>query len=58
MQGWERLPTCEQASAEPLKGEHVVAQIIKVFGMTMLGLSIGMTFVFIRWYFGMDKLMH
>jgi hypothetical protein len=56
MQGWERLPTCEQASAEPLKGEHVVVTVVRLIGMVMLGTSIGMSFVFIRWYFGIDKL--
>ena len=33
-------------------------QVVKFLGMVMLGTSIGMTFVFIRWYFGMENLVH
>ena len=58
MQGWERLPTGEHASTETLQQEHIVMQLIKFLGMVMLGTSIGMTFVFIRWYFGMENLVH
>jgi hypothetical protein len=58
MQGWERLPTCEQASTEPLQGEHIVVQVVRVMGMAMLVTSIGIAFVFVLWYFGMENLMH
>ena len=59
MQGWERLPLTGEAVVDIQQtGGSAIKDACKVFGMVALGISIGVFFVFVRWYFGFEKMMH
>jgi hypothetical protein len=54
---WEAIPTQEDqcsSSSRLETQEQRLCVAIKILGMTLLGLGIGCSFIFIKWVFGID----
>jgi hypothetical protein len=54
LRGWEAVPIHEDQGSRLETREERLCAVCKIFGMTLLGLGIGCSFVFVKWAFAIE----